>query len=119
MSEPSAHTTAHADDAVAPTPSDKPVLALPAPSDDDHVKLEVNGQTFSLYDKMGPTVVNSDGTLSRIADWAEKTSAERERILRVLGKRNMLRLEQKKTELGIREDADAVPASEVAPTEGA
>lgn len=61
MSEPSAHTTAHADDAVAPTPSDKPVLALPAPSDDDHVKLEVNGQTFSLYDKMGPTVVNSDG----------------------------------------------------------
>lgn len=61
MSEPSAHTTAHADDAVAPTPSDKPVLALPAPSDDDHVKLEVDGQAFSLYDKMGPTVVNTDG----------------------------------------------------------
>jgi hypothetical protein len=61
MSEPSAHTTAHADDAVAPAPSDKPVLALPAPSDDDHVKLEVDGQAFSLYDKMGPTVVNTDG----------------------------------------------------------
>lgn len=46
-------------------------------------------------------------TLSRIADWAEKTPAERERILRVLGKRNMLRLDQKKAELGIRGDAPA------------
>lgn len=62
MSEPSEHATTHADQVVAPPPSEKPVLALPAPSDDDeHVKLEVNGQSFSLYDKMGPTVVNSDG----------------------------------------------------------
>ncbi|GAA5864323.1 hypothetical protein JCM3774_002752 [Rhodotorula dairenensis] len=98
MSEPSEHTTAHADQVVA---TEKPVLALPAPSDDEHVKLEVNGRSFSLYDTMGPTVVNSDGTLSRIADWAEKTPAERERILRVLGKRNMLRLDQKKAELGM------------------
>ncbi|BGP57438.1 hypothetical protein JCM8202_001996 [Rhodotorula sphaerocarpa] len=110
MSEPSEHTTEHANEAVAPaSPAEKPTLALPAPSDADenHTQLEVNGQAFSLYDRMGPTVVNSDGTLSRIADWAEKTPAERERILRVLGKRNMLRLDQKKAELGIRGDAPA------------
>ncbi|GAA5985271.1 hypothetical protein JCM10908_002596 [Rhodotorula pacifica] len=107
MSEPSQNTTEYANEAVAPPSAEKPMLALPAPSDDQHVKLEVNGQSFSLFDKMGPTVVNSDGTLSRIADWAEKTPAERANILRVLGKRNMLRLDQKKAELGIKEDGEA------------
>lgn len=64
MSEPSEHTTEHANEAVAPaSPAEKPTLALPAPSDADenHTQLEVNGQAFSLYDRMGPTVVNSDG----------------------------------------------------------
>lgn len=62
MSEPSAHTTEHANEVVAPSsPSTKPQLALPAPSDDEHVTLEVNGESYSLFDKMGPTVVNSDG----------------------------------------------------------
>ncbi|GAA6036536.1 hypothetical protein JCM8097_003553 [Rhodosporidiobolus ruineniae] len=105
MSEPSANTTAQADAATAPSPhppEQHTPLALPAPpehKEDDPVKLDVNGEAFSLYDRLGPTVVNSDGTLSRIANWAEMGEAERARILRVLGARNQIRLEAKKAEL--------------------
>lgn len=102
------------------------LLLLEAPSEKqpatDAIKLDVgSGEAASLYDRMGPTVVNSDGvsaacassssitaklwscwnsqTLSRIANWAEMTPPERERILRVLGSRNKLRLDAKKQEL--------------------
>jgi hypothetical protein len=78
------------------------VLALPDPSD---VRTEVaattkaptvtvNGSSVSLEDEMGPLVVNEDGTLSRITSWAQMTVGERERTVRVLSKRNKLRLEQ-------------------------
>jgi predicted Fe-S protein YdhL (DUF1289 family) len=39
-------------------------------------------------------VINSDGTLSRIGNWAEMSEAERQRTIRVLGKRNQLRKER-------------------------
>ena len=132
MSEPVDLATQHA---AEPSTSPKAPLALPAPSDVEGgvTQLEVNGQSFSLLDKMGPTVVNSDGvrrplsllsigpprgacrlggaadpflafllaaqTLSRIANWSEMVPSERARILRVLGKRNGVRLENKRAEL--------------------
>jgi len=43
-------------------------------------------------DELGPMIVNSDGTLSRIANWQTMTDLERERTVRVLNKRNQLRL---------------------------
>jgi len=120
----------------APLPSalasDSPstVLALPAPpSSDAPLKLDVStGESVSLYDRLGPTVVNTDGvsfpplfspkqeveladflmrgqTLSRIMGWGEMGENERARILRVLGKRNALRLDAKKEEL-LKEAAD-------------
>jgi hypothetical protein len=52
---------------------------------------EVNGKSITL-DHIGPMVVHQDGTLSRIANWAEMTNIERRNTLRVLGKRNQLRL---------------------------
>ncbi|TNY22856.1 hypothetical protein DMC30DRAFT_391111 [Rhodotorula diobovata] len=98
MSEPVDLATQHA---AEPSTSPKAPLALPAPSDVEGgvTQLEVNGQSFSLLGKMGPTVVNSDGTLSRIANWSEMIPSERARILRVLGKRNGVRLENKRAEL--------------------
>ncbi|TFK37579.1 hypothetical protein BDQ12DRAFT_607328 [Crucibulum laeve] len=39
-------------------------------------------------DELGPLVVNSDGTLSRISNWSSMAEAERQRTLRVLSKRN-------------------------------
>jgi predicted Fe-S protein YdhL (DUF1289 family) len=44
-------------------------------------------------DHLGPMVVNRDGTLSRIANWEHMTEIERRNTLRILGKRNQLRLD--------------------------
>ncbi|KAK6363731.1 hypothetical protein TWF730_001149 [Orbilia blumenaviensis] len=70
-------------------------LALPAPQTEAHKeepakKLEVGTEALKL-DHLGPLVVNSDGTLSRIHNWADMTPLERERTIKVLGKRNQLR----------------------------
>lgn len=70
--------------------------------------MEVNGQAVAL-DGLGPMVVGRDGMLSRIANWGDMTELERTNTLRVLGRRNQLRLanlraglpaDQKKTEGG-------------------
>jgi len=61
-------------------------LALPAPLDVETTKLELN-QTLRL-DRLGPMIINSDGTVSRISNWAEMSEIERERTTRMLVKRN-------------------------------
>lgn len=43
-------------------------------------------------DHLGPLVVNKDGSLSRIANWDKMAEIERANTLRILGKRNQLRL---------------------------
>ncbi|KAL1851692.1 hypothetical protein Daus18300_012441 [Diaporthe australafricana] len=65
---------------------------LPAPAEGGNVQtLEVNGKPISL-DHLGPTVVHKDGTLSRINNWGEMTEIERQNTLRILVKRNQVRL---------------------------
>lgn len=54
--------------------------------------MSTGGQTVKL-DHMGPLVVNKDGTLSRISNWAEMSEIERANTVRILGKRNMIRRE--------------------------
>jgi hypothetical protein len=54
--------------------------------------MSTGGSTVKL-DHMGPLVVNKDGTLSRISNWAEMADIERQNTLRILGKRNQLRRE--------------------------
>ncbi|KAK3344385.1 hypothetical protein B0T25DRAFT_325684 [Lasiosphaeria hispida] len=53
--------------------------------------VEVNGAAIML-DHLGPMVVGRDGTVSRIANWHDMTERERQTTLRVLGKRNQLRI---------------------------
>ncbi len=77
-------------------PSSKPHAPLPLPpppssSSDDAHQLSVNGQGIKL-DHLGPLVVNKDGSLSRIANWDKMAEIERQNTLRILGKRNQLRL---------------------------
>ncbi|KIJ61250.1 hypothetical protein HYDPIDRAFT_116258 [Hydnomerulius pinastri MD-312] len=75
--------------------SPKSVLLLPAPQslDDPSVtNVPIAAETPVKLDNLGPMVVNSDGTLSRIANWENMTEAERERTLRVLAARNRARL---------------------------
>ncbi|OIW27579.1 hypothetical protein CONLIGDRAFT_682609 [Coniochaeta ligniaria NRRL 30616] len=70
---------------------------LPAPESGDGgastTTVEVNGARVSLADQLGPVVVNEDGTMSRIANWAEMSEIEKRNTVRVLGKRNKLRLD--------------------------
>lgn len=71
------------------------VRALPAPEEgggDSAVQtLQVDGKPIAL-DQLGPMVVHKDGTLSRIANWPEMTEVERRNTVRVLVKRNQIRL---------------------------
>ena len=46
-----------------------------------------------VLEQLGPVVVNSDGTLSRITNWPEMTDGERETAKRLIAKRNVKRLE--------------------------
>lgn len=76
-------------------------LPLPEPTS-NATQLNVNGEGVKL-DHLGPLVVNKDGTLSRIANWDKMADIEKQNTLRILGKRNQLRLgdlrgEQKETE---------------------
>jgi hypothetical protein len=80
----------------------KTILALPAPpapTDGDVGRpptIEINkgneavaGGVFK-FDELGPMVVNSDGTLSRITNWTELSQGERERTVRLLVKKRNL-----------------------------
>ncbi|KAH8915284.1 hypothetical protein BT69DRAFT_1289047 [Atractiella rhizophila] len=53
--------------------------------------LSAGSSRVSLYDELGPTVINLDGTLSRISNWKEMSTMERERTVMILGKRNAIR----------------------------
>jgi hypothetical protein len=51
-----------------------------------------SGDGSVRLDHLGPLVVNVDGTLSRIGNWAQMSEVEKQNTLRVLGKRNQARL---------------------------
>ena len=71
------------------------LLALPAPEDASTcIELDVStGQPVTL-DHLGPVVVNSDGTLSRITNWPELSEPEQQVTKRRIAKRNIERLKQ-------------------------
>ncbi|CRG85482.1 hypothetical protein PISL3812_02537 [Talaromyces islandicus] len=78
------------------SPSSSTRLALPEvpPAGEGTQKLDVGGQgsTVSL-DHLGPIVVNQDGSMSRISNWAQMTEMEQKNTLRIVGKRNQQRLQ--------------------------
>ncbi|PVF96376.1 hypothetical protein CPB86DRAFT_787004 [Serendipita vermifera] len=70
-------------------------LALPAaetinPDSETATSVELNSAV--KLDELGPMVVNSDGTVSRISNWQEMSDIEKERTYKVLLKRNQIRL---------------------------
>ncbi|KAJ2972124.1 hypothetical protein NUW54_g12341 [Trametes sanguinea] len=67
-------------------------LPPPPPEDADAEKITINGSQTFKFDKLGPVVVNSDGTLSRIANWENMAPVEKERTLRLLVARNQVRI---------------------------
>ena len=73
-------------------------------------KLDVSGEGMTLkLNHLGPLVVNRDGTMSRIANWAEMSDVEKKNTLRILGKRNQLRLGHLKDQAGAGDGASGDP----------
>ncbi|KAL0940850.1 von willebrand factor [Colletotrichum truncatum] len=60
------------------------------------ITLDLGGQAgagaSTRLDHLGPLVVHQDGTMSRISNWGEMTEIERQNTLRILGRRNQIRL---------------------------
>ncbi|WWC87361.1 uncharacterized protein L201_002250 [Kwoniella dendrophila CBS 6074] len=83
-------------------------LAIEAPHEDNsepesaQEEAEEEIQTLDLgegnvikLDKLGPMIINSDGTLSRIQNWQDLHPIEQERTVRLLvKKRNLVRLKK-------------------------
>ena len=69
-------------------PSSDP-LALPA--SDGAQSVAVGGEAVAM-EELGPIVINTDGTTSRITNWHEMTPAEQEKTRRVVVARNAKRL---------------------------
>ena len=91
-SNPPNTTDAQAKDSSSSSAKTPPApLPLPEPSSANAPQLNVNGEGVKL-DHLGPMVVNKDGTLSRIANWDKMADIERQNTLRILGKRNQLRV---------------------------
>jgi hypothetical protein len=55
-------------------------------------ELDVSSGQGVKLDHLGPMVVKRDGTLSRVANWEQMADIERRNTLRILGKRNQLRM---------------------------
>ncbi|PWN39877.1 hypothetical protein IE81DRAFT_272985, partial [Ceraceosorus guamensis] len=66
-------------------------FALPAPDEQTKRELRVGGPDVKL-DQLGPVVINTDGSISRINNWEELSEAERATTLRLLAKRNAERV---------------------------
>jgi hypothetical protein len=62
------------------------------PSESD---AQTQGESDSLtLDALGPVILNSDGSVSRIPNWGQLTDAEREKTFRLISKRNAARRKQ-------------------------
>lgn len=79
-----------------------PLPAPPSTQGGETASLDVSGTKDEAntvkFEHLGPMVLNSDGTLSRIHNWSQMTESERERTLKILGKRNQLRMDKLKAE---------------------
>ncbi|CZT47596.1 uncharacterized protein RSE6_08177 [Rhynchosporium secalis] len=87
------YSTTSAPESNSDTEAKKP-LALPSVPHNGTTTLDLSsGSTSVKLDHLGPMVVNVDGTLSRISNWDGMAQVERENTLRVIGRRNKVRLE--------------------------
>ncbi|WZH46278.1 uncharacterized protein QYS62_007352 [Fusarium acuminatum] len=85
--------------ATAAKDANKMPLPLPAPEQDSSAADKGDGVTSLRVgesvrlDAMGPLVVNTDGTMGRIGNWAGMTEGEKAQTLKLLGRRNKQRLD--------------------------
>ncbi|OCF59293.1 hypothetical protein L486_03796 [Kwoniella mangroviensis CBS 10435] len=90
-------------DTNSPTKGQQPLAIEDAPQEDVSAEqdeeeiqsLDLGEGNVIKLDKLGPMIINSDGTLSRIQNWQELHPIEQERTVRLLvKKRNLVRLQK-------------------------
>merc|ERR1712085_157921 len=69
-------------------------------AEDAPTTLVVDGNPVKM-DKLGPVVVNVDGSLSRINNWHEMIEVEQQNTLRIIGRRNQQRLAKLRAEVEV------------------
>ncbi|KAJ6615378.1 hypothetical protein B0H10DRAFT_2041165 [Mycena sp. CBHHK59/15] len=74
------------------------LLLTETTSESDVQQIQPGGPAVPL-DYLGPMVVNSDGTLSRIANWLSMSEPEKEQTRRALVARNIIRLANEERKL--------------------
>jgi len=90
-----------------------PLLLPPTPAESGGApNLDIKSNGSIKFDALGPLVVNSDGTLSRISNWTEMSEIERARVVRVLLARNTIRLANEEKKL----DQDGAPGTDTPPS---
>jgi len=67
-----------------------------ASSQDDKAQSIAVGTEGVQLDHLGPMVINSDGTISRISNWDKMTEPERSRTIRLVTQRNAMRVQKLK-----------------------
>lgn len=66
-------------------------LAIEAPpSAEAATELRVDGDAVKLH-KLGPIVINTDGSISRINNWQEMTGPEQQAASKLVARRNEIR----------------------------
>ncbi|MBW0544281.1 hypothetical protein O181_083996 [Austropuccinia psidii MF-1] len=89
----------------------EPLLLTDTPAEEqtaDKTTLAVDGGNVQL-DNLGPMVINSDGTISRISNWDKLTEPERQRTIRLVTQRNAIRVQKLKentTEQPVQKDEE-------------
>jgi hypothetical protein len=76
------------------------IYLLPPPGGDKTQKLDVGSGTSVAMDHLGPVVVNTDGTLSRISNWASMSPSEQALTAKRIAARNQDRLAKLSAEMG-------------------
>ena len=82
------------DAAGADDPMELPDAAAAATTEGSGEHIVTVGGNPVKVDRLGPIVVNKDGSLSRITNWLEMSTGEQERTLKVVAKRNKKRMSQ-------------------------
>jgi len=81
-----------------PSASERP-QALPTRENPPQATLDLSsGSGTATLPGLGPMVVNVDGTISRIANWDQMAEVERQNTLRILKRRNKVRLDALKAQ---------------------
>ena len=79
-------------DSLPALPPSNPLASSPA-SEEGLVETLVVGGASLKMDRLGPIVLNTDGSTSRISNWHEMTSEEQENTMRLIARRNKKRIE--------------------------